>query len=198
MLIVGRAKLIFIAVPKTGSTAIEAALRPQATLLLTSPPRLKHMTLRAFRRDLAPLFGRDLDGYATAAIIREPLSWLGSWYRYRSRDALAGKPNSTRDLSFDAFIDAYLSPDPPPCAKLSSQAAMLDDGGGAQGIDHLFRYEAMDRFWSFVADRGVAPRTPEILNASPQMELALGAATRARFMDAHKRDYALWACAHSA
>lgn len=195
MLIVGRARLVFFAVPKTGSTAIEAALRPHATVLIASPPRLKHMTPRAFRRDIAPLLGRDLDGYATAAIIREPLSWLGSWYRYRSRDALAGSPNSTRGVSFAAFVESYLSPDPMPCAKLSSQAAMLEDGAGEAPVDHLFRYEAMDRFWEFAAGRGVRVRRTRTLNASPDMPLALSDALRRRLRAERPRDWALWQAA---
>ena len=40
------------------------------------------------------------------ALMREPVDWLGSWYRYRQRDGMARPQNSTREISFDAFVRA--------------------------------------------------------------------------------------------
>ena len=41
-------------------------------------------------------------------MIREPVSWLSSWYRYRLREEIAGRPNSTRGRSFDEFVAEWL------------------------------------------------------------------------------------------
>jgi hypothetical protein len=47
MLVFWKAKLVLLAVPKTGSTALEAAFGPWADAAFLNPPRLKHMTCAA-------------------------------------------------------------------------------------------------------------------------------------------------------
>jgi hypothetical protein len=86
MLVFWKAKLVLLAVPKTGTTALEAAFGPWADGAFLNPPRLKHMTLRRYRRQLAPILEQE-DGppLEVMAVMREPVDWLSSWYRYRSR-----------------------------------------------------------------------------------------------------------------
>jgi hypothetical protein len=55
MLVFWKARLVLLAVPKTGTTALEAAFGPLADMAFLNPPRLKHMTLRRYRRQLAPI-----------------------------------------------------------------------------------------------------------------------------------------------
>ena len=54
MLILWREKLALLAVPKTGSTAIEEALQPYAAISYSRPPMVKHMTLTRFNRFMRP------------------------------------------------------------------------------------------------------------------------------------------------
>lgn len=78
MLMFYNAKLVLLAVPKTGSFAIEDALGAHADSRIENPPEKKHCTLRRYRRQLKPFFegnGRRLD---VMAVIREPVSWLSS------------------------------------------------------------------------------------------------------------------------
>jgi len=39
--------------------------------------------------------------------MREPISWLGSWYRFRQRPHLDGRPASTKDMSFDELCATF-------------------------------------------------------------------------------------------
>ncbi|MEF9604569.1 gamma-glutamyl kinase, partial [Paracoccus sp. PXZ] len=96
MLIFLQPRIVLLSVPKTGTTALEQALAPRAEIAFRSRPEIKHLNLRQYlhriRPLLAPLGEPDFE---TVAVIREPLDWLRSWYRFRARDELIGHPNST-------------------------------------------------------------------------------------------------------
>ena len=49
MMILWRERLAFLAVPKTGTTAIESILAPFAAITYSRPPMVKHMTLQGNR-----------------------------------------------------------------------------------------------------------------------------------------------------
>lgn len=194
MVILQKFRLIFLATPKTGSTAIEMALRPHASAFVTSPPQLKHASLRRFTRRIAPLFGPELRGFETVALVREPQSWVGSWYRFRTRPQARDRDTSTFGLSFTEFVEAYLAPERPPYAQIGTQAGMLTDGSNR--VDHLFRHEDIERFWEFLEARHGAPlNRPAMRNVSPAGDETLPEELRIRLHTALQDDYALW---HSA
>ncbi|WP_179379552.1 gamma-glutamyl kinase [Jannaschia marina] len=188
MLIFWKARLVVFAVPKTGTTALEEALAPVADAAIVNPPGLKHCTVRKYRRELAPFFEqkgrRPLE---TLAVMREPVDWLGSWFRYRARPGLDGQPNSTAGMSFDAFVEAYLSEDPPPFARVGSQATFLEGG-----VDHLFRHDDQPRLIRFLEDRLEREIQLGRANVSPEGATDLSPALAARLRTDRAADFALW------
>ncbi|ROU03931.1 sulfotransferase family 2 domain-containing protein [Histidinibacterium lentulum] len=193
MLVFWKEKLVFLAVPKTGTTALEGALAPRASMVIRDPPELKHSAIYRYRRWLEPFFEKaGRQEMETLAVVRHPVDWLKSWYRYRHRDELAGHPNSTRGLSFDEFVTDYCRAEPPPHALVGSQATFLLDRDGGLGVDHLFRYEELPALMAFIEARlGLRPETKR-LNVSPPMELALSAEVEARFRQRRAREFAVW------
>lgn len=182
MLVFSKAKLVFLSVPKTGSTAYQAALAPHAAMVVTDPPELKHAPVfrynRFFRPALEKFIGAPLD---VVAVMREPVDWLGSWYRYRRRPFLQGQRKSTRDMSFDAFVDAYTRGEKPPFANVGSQAKFLEPQKNGTAVTHLFRYEDQAGLRAFLQDRlGVTIDMLDRENVSPPMPLELSDATRAK------------------
>lgn len=169
MLVFWAEKLVFLAVPKTGTTAIEGALAPRASLVLRDPPQLKHSPVYRYRRFLAPFFAKagGEDDLATMAVVRHPVDWLGSWWRYRGRADLDGHPNSTAQVSFDDFVEEYCRGKPAAFARVGSQARFLLDKDGSVGVDHLFRYEDQPRLVAFLEDRLGLRITLPRLNVSP-------------------------------
>ena len=113
---------------------------------------------------------------AAKAGLREPVSWLGSWYRYRQRDFLDGKPVSTRGISFDAFVQGYLQGKRPDFANVGSQATFLAPRPNGTAITHLFRYEDAERLDRFLEDRlgvALAPiQAASLLDLLTQLEQA--------------------------
>lgn len=187
-------RLVLLSVPKTGTTALEDALTPQAQLILRARPEIKHLTLRQYHASVEPLL-QAIPGpaFRTIAVIRDPLSWLGSWYRYRARPQLDGRPNSTAGLSFERFVADYLADGKrPPHAALGRQSAFLRPADGRAGPDLLFRYEAMDALIAFL-DSALGTRlTLPRLNISPPGDLTLPGPAAARLRAALAEDYALW------
>lgn len=188
MLIFWKARLVLLSMPKTGTTALEAAFAPHADAAIHNPPGLKHMGPAKWRQSLAPLFERrGKRPMETMALVREPVDWLGSWWRYRGREALRGQPNSTEGVGFDAFVEAWLSEAPPPHADVGQQARFLRGG-----VDHLFRYEDFPAALAFLAARLEVEAEPERLNVSPPGEARLAPPLIARMRAERAEEFALW------
>ncbi len=194
MLVFWKERLILFSVPKTGTTALQGVLEPRASIVLRHPPGLKHLTLMRYREFVAPMIGASDDtGFETVAVVREPVAWLSSWYRYRHRDALAGQMHSTRGITFDDFVRDYLGRKPAPRAAVGSQAAFVSDDTGTVGITHLFRYEEPGRLLDFLAAR-LGPINAELprLNVSPEMETRLSPEVEALLRQKRAADFSLW------
>ncbi|WP_322889174.1 MULTISPECIES: gamma-glutamyl kinase [unclassified Yoonia] len=193
MLVFWKENLVLLAVPKTGSTALEGALAPHAAMVLRDPPQLKHAPCYRYKRFLRPFFVQA--GGQTPelmAIVRHPVSWLGSWYRYRTRDDLAGHENSTRGISFDDFVVEYCKPDPAPFAAVGSQNKFLRINDGEIGVQHLFRYEAWDKVTAFLEHRLALTLALKQKNVSPQMQLTLSDDVLAHLQEKRTAEFGIW------
>lgn len=193
MMIFSKAGLAFLSVPKTGTTAYQAALREHADLVITAPPELKHAPLYRYNTFIRPMYekvcGKDLE---VLAVMREPVSWLGSWYRYRQRPALEGHPNSTRGISFDDFVLAYSEPSPPPFANVGRQSKFLEARPNGVKVSHLFAYEQQPRIVTFLQQRLGVRFTLPLANVSAQTDAPLSSEARDRLHQAHPEDFALY------
>lgn len=193
MLVFWKERLVLLSVPKTGTHAYMRALAPRASMVVSDPPDLKHAPVYRYNRFFRPMFDKmgapDLD---LVAVIREPLDWLGSWYRYRQREDLIGKPASTRDVSFEAFALASCEDTPPPFANVGSQARFTQGRPNGTRVSHFFRYEDQEGFRAFLTDRlGPLPEFPR-LNVSPAQELQLSGGAEACVRASRAEDFALW------
>ena len=191
MLVFWEQRLVILATPKTGSTAIEAALAPLASLAVTQPGALKHSDARSWQRFVQPYL-RELSGseFSAVALMREPIDWLGSWYRVRQRE----DGGSTADMSFADFVEGHLATPQAAVADVGCQSAFLrGNDGRACGVNRLFRYENIGGFVAYLEELlDFAIELPEV-NVSPKGDSALPDALRARARERLAADYALYA-----
>ncbi len=193
MLIFIKEKLVFFATPKTASTSIETTLGTLCEIRLSKNPALKHTPYRKYKRLLEPFVQTVMpEKPDCVAAFREPVDWLSSWYRYRSRKELIGKPNSTHGLTFDEFIEAYLQEDQPPYARLGSQAKFVSDKNENIGITHLFRYDQIDHMVGFLSERLKKQITLPKTNVSPKVEVSLSPNLLKELQTAQKRDFEIY------
>lgn len=142
MLVFGDAKLIYVATPKTGGTAVETAYQQfssyRSKLL---DVRSMHVTAEKARK----IYG---DGFTIVGLIREPVSWVCSKYRYLQGPTLhAGHVYSTREVSFSDFVDRVCLHQKPWPEPHHWQHQYL------RGADVVFQYEQFDLFEQFMLDR---------------------------------------------
>lgn len=169
MLVFIEKNLVFLSMPKTASTAFIAALTPYASMIIKSPPGVKHMNLRRFDNRLRPLIEKNQSvPIETLAVIRHPLDWLGSWYRYRQRNAIKNTSNSTQDVSFDTFVQAYMRQTPTDFAKVGDQAKFLQPAKEFAPLTYLFQYEDQSGLKQFLEQRLEVTFKLENRNVSPK------------------------------
>ncbi|WP_164870879.1 sulfotransferase family 2 domain-containing protein [Mesobaculum littorinae] len=190
MLYFDKQALVFLAVPKTGTTAVEAALRGRAGLEATSPPGLKHMTVPVYRRKMEPILTRHGPRPEVFLVLREPVDRLLSWYRYRSRDEARGSPRSAAGVTAEEFLLETLVPTPRPFAQIGSQDRFVGAGEDVAPPDHVFAYEAWDRFEAFLAERFGKVELPR-RNQSPDRAAAVSDEVAARVRAARAGEVAL-------
>ena len=193
MLVFWEQRLAFLATPKTGSTAIEAALDGLAAISIVRPPEAKHTTAQRYRRFLGPyLRAATKAEFEVVALMREPLDWLASWYRFRQREDMPDASRATHGLGFDAFVRDYMQHPRPPHADVGSQARFLTIPGQGVAVDRLFAYEEIDDFVAFLEDRLDCEIILPRLNVSPEADLDIAPETVAAYRSHAAADYALW------
>lgn len=193
MLVFSKHKLVFLSVPKTGTTAWQAALAPHASMIVSDPPELKHAPIfrynRFFRPALEKFIGPDLH---VIAVMREPIDWLGSWYRYRQRPFLNGSPASTAGLSFDDFVRDYMQDQQPRHANVGSQSKFLEPQRNGTAATHLFRYDDQEGLARYLESRLGSRVITERLNPSRTQPLPLSRTTKAALLRKYAADFHLY------
>ena len=162
MLIAPARGFVFLAMTKTGSTAIESAFGPYTQMVQRNSPRLKHTRYAKFERYLAPFLaanGWPRDSYEVVCAFREPIDWLHSWWRYRSREEIAdpshrAHKNYTGNVSIEEFARAYIN-------------------DKQHGIDRIFRYERLDLLIEFLCEKVGEDVEVGHSNVSPEMPYEL-------------------------
>lgn len=193
MLVFFKERLAFLSMPKTGSTAYQTALAPRADLVINDPPLLKHAPVYRYNRFIRPMFLNVCDAeMELMAVMREPISWLSSWYRYRQRPFMKDNPNNTQGISFDDFVLAYMKGKRPGFAEVGNQLKFLERQPNGTGITHLFAYEDQPRLQSFLEDRLDVTLELERENVSPTLDVVLSAEVEERFRRKFAEDFALY------
>ena len=190
MLVLSEQNLAFIAVPKTGTTAIEMALRPRSDIIFGK--HRKHMTAQRFHRRIAPFLNKAFDLRPDRfVVIREPEEQIRSWYRYRTRSGPSGE-RSALGLSFDEYVLDVIKDPPPPHAGIGSQYRMLTGSKGQVLVHHLFAYESQTLLRSFLADRFGQDITLKPKNVSPEVNAPLSPDVREKLHAARADEFALY------
>ncbi|MEM9049729.1 MAG: gamma-glutamyl kinase [Pseudomonadota bacterium] len=193
MLVSTRHSLAILAMPKTGTTAIETVLKRECEIAVGGDPGLKHMTLRRFERFVRPLLTASGFGdVETVCLIREPADWLISWYRYRQRAEVADPTKSTVGISFERFVEGYLAPDQPVFAQVGRPSRFLSDKTGRMAVDHLFRYERFDALEAFLSRRVGKRLFFPMVNGSVAARPHIAPTLRARIEAGMAEEYRIW------
>ena len=194
MLIFFDRRLVFLATPKAGSTAVEAALDSLASVAVERPAILKHVDISGFDRHIRPWL-KDVtggDAFTTVALMREPVDWLRSWYRFRLRDDAEDPDHAMQGLSFEDFAQAWLDPHSPDVTHVGRQSDFLT-GAAGERVDRIFRYEDIDRFTQFLEDRLDCVISLPRVNVPPSVDVSLTAQTEGRLRAALTADLDLYA-----
>ncbi len=193
MLVFFKERLAFLSVPKTGTTAYQTALAPRADLVITDPPLLKHAPVYRYNRFIRPMFLNVCDAeMELMAVMRHPVSWLSSWYRYRQRPFMKDRPNNTHGISFDEFVLAYMKGKRPGFAEVGSQLKFLEKQPNGTGITHLFAYEDQGRLQLFLEDRLDVKLDLARENVSPNIQVELSPDVEERFRRKFAEEFALY------
>ena len=161
--------------------------------MFRDPPGVKHINLGKYQRQIRKMLENLSDGpFETFGIVRHPLDWMGSWYRYRQRDQLRGHQNSTHGISFDAFLTAYMSEDRPHFARVGDQARFFKPRPDDQPLNHLFHYEQLDQAVAFLENRlGRRIDLPH-KNVSPKADLPVSDENYDAFQSYAADQFTLW------
>ncbi|MFN3846681.1 MAG: gamma-glutamyl kinase [Paracoccaceae bacterium] len=195
MLVLKKARLVFLANPKTATQSLRAVLAPYAKATPADTGD-KHINAQIYGRKWARrITARIGSPPETFAVMREPMEHLGSWFRYRQREALRGHENSTHGMTFADFVAARLSDDPPPFARIGRQDRFLGFLNSGPPVNHIFDYADLDRLLSFLSMRLGADLRLPLRNVSPKAPseaLILPADLLSRLHNAHAQEFALY------
>ena len=196
MLVFWKQRLVMLAVPKTGTSAYARALAPHASMVVNDPPELKHAPVYRYNRFFRPMYEKmGAEHMDILAVIREPIDWLGSWYRYRQRPFLDGRPTSTKGIDFDTFCQAYAKGERPAFANVGSQAKFIEPRPNGVSVTHLFKYENQVGLLDFLTDRlGVDIDLPRA-NVSPKAVVDLSPETETKLRRKCTDDFRVWEAA---
>jgi len=171
---------VFLATTKSGSTSIETAFATHSQIILQKPPGIKHTTYAGFQRYLQPFLdsrGFPRESYEVVCAFREPIDWLSSWWRYRSREKLANPTNRrhrnyTGDVSFEQFARAYMESSEQ-FAQVGRPSRFVRPYQEEAEVDRIFRYDRLDLLVDFLCEKVGEEVDVGSANTSPKRSFSL-------------------------
>ena len=158
MLISLKNNFVFLCMPKCASTSSETMLLPYSDIVIVGTPALRHTTFLEYEQSIRPFIieKTGVNSLETICLIREPVSWLYIWYRFRARSELRNQNhpayhNSTHGVSFVEFVEAYIAKDKPAFAEVGCQFDILRNATGGIGVEKIFCYDQMNRFVTYMS-----------------------------------------------
>ncbi len=104
MLISVEKRFVFVANTKAASTSIEHLLLPYSDIARLGSPQRKHISMKQTLKSYPFLFDQPRfqpDSFFRFGVMRHPLDWISSWYRYRKGNKVDDP--LAQDLDFSAF-----------------------------------------------------------------------------------------------
>lgn len=139
---------LYFAMPKTATTSIESLLGAYGDITLARTAHHKHIACAAAKERYSKLFSTyyPYDRFFKFGVIREPVSWIISWYNFRSRPELADPrspihKNYLGPYSLDEFLEELGSPQPRSFARIGTQNDFYGLSTGELGVDALVRHD---------------------------------------------------------
>jgi hypothetical protein len=171
---------VFLATTKSGSTSIETAFLRHSQMILQKPPAIKHTPYAGFQRFLQPFLnsrGFPRESYEVVCAFREPIDWLSSWWRYRSREKLANPAdpkhrNYTGDISFEQFARAYMEGSEQ-FAQVGRPSRFVQPRQGQAEMDRIFRYDRVDLLVDYLCEKVGEEVEVGSVNTSPERSFSL-------------------------
>jgi hypothetical protein len=190
---------VLLAATKCGSTSIETAFMPHAQIILQNPPNIKHATYAGFQRFLQPFLasaGFPRESYEVVCAFREPIDWLSSWWRYRSRAQLANPANPrhrnyTGDMSFERFVRAYMEGDKQ-FAQVGRQSRFVRPTPGEAEVDRIFSYERLDLLIDYLCEKVGERVEVGYSNPSPERSYSLSEQCEAELREFFAPEYRIY------
>ena len=133
----------------------------------------------------------------TVCLMREPISWLHSWYRYRSRDIISDSEHKRHNnycghIPFHQWVEAYLSDVRPDYTKVGSQKNFMTDENGEVCIDRVFTYEDLSEIQNYFEEKTGKNIEIPILNVSSEIPYALDTKLEMRLKEHLKKEYEIY------
>ena len=124
-------KIIFIAVPKTGTSSVESFLRTvlseNSVIVRTLERDGTGLKRHSSAREVASIV-KDYSDYRTIAVVRNPYDWYVSWYTFRKLT----KTYSTKDMSLKDYLENQHH---------EGILSFISDKEGNIIVDHVIKYE---------------------------------------------------------
>jgi hypothetical protein len=184
--------------PKAASTSVEAALKEHCDIVFSGHPKVKHIDAQTYSSNIRPLLPHP-KRIESFCLIRSPLEWLESWYRYRSRKELMAPEspnhkNYTGHLSYDEFVTAYLSEATirPTFARLQNQYKFVQLRNGAIGVDRIFCMDRLDLVSEYLSHKIGRDVSIDFKNRSPKRISVLDPKIKKKLKEHLVKDIALY------
>lgn len=147
MLVFVEERLCIIQNTKCASSSMHSLLSDRADIVLRGHTSLKHIEF-SLAKPLLPYIlpaGLSADEFEFIGLVRQPIDWLQSWYKYRQRPAIKKTPRHVGNISFDRFISDSIPE--------SQQFNYLKEIGGDLGVDKAFAFERLDLFENYLSKK---------------------------------------------
>lgn len=188
-------RFVFVASTKTASTSIEHALMPYADIVRGGDARRKHIGLQDAFWTYDMIFaqpGYRPESFFKFGVMRDPLDWIGSWYRYRLGNKVESPlPEGLSFAEFWARKDWNIQRGDG-CKHL--QRDMFCAQNGDVLADVIIPYDRLSDVFSEIC-RGLGLKVPlpykNVSRLSCSIELASG--LRDEIREFYAEDYALFA-----